>query len=49
MLLAEDNEVNQEVAREMLLDAGCAVDVVATGAAAVEAAGRGAYDVALMD
>src|SRR5439155_10065818 len=49
VLVAEDNEVNQEVAREMLLDAGCSVEIVSTGVAAVEAAASGAYDLALMD
>jgi two-component system sensor histidine kinase/response regulator len=49
VLLAEDNLVNQEVARELLLDAGCVVDVVGTGAAAVEAAKSRRYDAVLMD
>jgi two-component system sensor histidine kinase/response regulator len=49
VLVAEDNEVNQEVAREMLIDAGCKVDLVSTGAAAVEAAATRDYDLALMD
>ena len=37
VLLAEDNEVNQEVARELLADAGWEVDVVANGAQALRA------------
>ncbi|MDB5296013.1 MAG: hybrid sensor histidine kinase/response regulator [Phycisphaerales bacterium] len=53
VLLAEDNEVNQEVARELLADAGCSVDVVPNGLlavrAVVESAGRRPYDVVLMD
>jgi two-component system sensor histidine kinase/response regulator len=49
VLLAEDNEVNQEVAKEILTDAGCRVEVVANGAAAVEAVRRGGFDVVLMD
>jgi CheY-like chemotaxis protein len=53
VLLAEDNDVNQEVARELLADAGCDVVVVGDGAAAVrsvEASPRGRpYDVVLMD
>jgi signal transduction histidine kinase/DNA-binding response OmpR family regulator len=53
VLLAEDNEINQEVARELLADAGCRVDVVSNGAQAVRAAeehfGACRYDVVLMD
>jgi two-component system sensor histidine kinase/response regulator len=53
VLLAEDNEINQEVARELLADAGCRVDVVSDGAQAVRAAEQHfracRYDVVLMD
>jgi two-component system sensor histidine kinase/response regulator len=49
VLLAEDNDVNQEVAKEILADAGCTVEIVATGAAAVEAINSRRYDVVLMD
>jgi len=49
ILLAEDNEVNRQVALGLLARQGHAVDVVADGAAAVEAARRGGYDVILMD
>ncbi|MDB5357822.1 MAG: integral rane sensor hybrid histidine kinase [Phycisphaerales bacterium] len=53
VLLAEDNEINQEVARELLADAGCRVDVVSNGAQAVRAAEEHfracRYDVVLMD
>jgi two-component system, sensor histidine kinase and response regulator len=49
VLLAEDNEVNQEVARELLISAGCAVQVVCNGVLAVEAVQRGGFDVVLMD
>ncbi len=49
VLVAEDNEVNQEVAREMLADAGCSVEIVSTGAAAVKAVGAATYDLVLMD
>ena len=38
VLLAEDNLVNQAVARELLTDAGCRVDVVPNGLLAVGAA-----------
>lgn len=49
ILLAEDNEINQEIARAMLEAAGHRVDVVTDGAAAVMAAQTGAYDLVLMD
>jgi two-component system sensor histidine kinase/response regulator len=51
VLLAEDNEVNQEVAREILADAGCTVEVVGNGASALVAATDPAkrFDVILMD
>jgi CheY-like chemotaxis protein len=54
VLLAEDNEINQEVARELLTDAGCLVDIVPNGAAALSAIqahlrGQRRYDVVLMD
>ncbi|MDB5300880.1 MAG: integral rane sensor hybrid histidine kinase [Phycisphaerales bacterium] len=53
VLLAEDNEINQEVARELLADAGCRVDVVSNGAQAVRAVEEHfracRYDVVLMD
>ena len=38
LLLAEDNEVNQMVAVELLAEAGYACDVVGDGRAAVDAA-----------
>ncbi|MGH7567695.1 MAG: response regulator [Gemmatimonadales bacterium] len=49
VLLAEDNPVNQEVASTMLRRRGHDVTVVSTGREAVEAVGRGRYDVVLMD
>jgi two-component system sensor histidine kinase/response regulator len=49
ILLAEDNLVNQEVAREILLDAGCSVDVVGNGEEAVAAVRANAHDLVLMD
>jgi PAS domain S-box-containing protein len=49
VLLAEDNAVNQEVARELLRAAGCEVDVADNGQRAVEMARAGGYDLILMD
>ncbi|WP_244876733.1 ATP-binding protein [Winogradskya consettensis] len=49
ILLAEDNPVNQRVAQLMLTRRGHRVDIVATGAAAVEAVAATAYDLVLMD
>jgi two-component system sensor histidine kinase/response regulator len=49
ILLAEDNELNQQVASELLHDAGFVVDVADNGRIAVEMASKGAYDVILMD
>ncbi len=52
ILLAEDNELNQEIAAEILGEAGFTVDVANDGAIAIEkldAAGSGHYDLVLMD
>ena len=49
VLLAEDNPVNQEVAREMLTGVGLLVDVAANGREAVDMASRNTYDLVLMD
>jgi PAS domain S-box-containing protein len=49
LLLAEDNEINQMVAVEMLQNAGWEVDVVGDGRAAMDAVGRERYDGVLMD
>jgi CheY-like chemotaxis protein len=49
VLLAEDNQVNQEVAATMLRRRGHQVDVVDNGRQAVERARRQRYDVVLMD
>ena len=49
VLLAEDNEVNQLVARTTLAQHGVEVDVVDNGQLAVEAVRRGGYDAVLMD
>jgi CheY-like chemotaxis protein len=49
ILLAEDNLVNQRVARALLARMGYTIDVVENGAEAVEAVRRGSYDVVLLD
>ncbi len=52
ILLAEDNEINQQVAVELLTGVGATVEVANNGQEAVEkimAAGTSAYDVVLMD
>ncbi|GAB6063431.1 hypothetical protein JCM30394_21610 [Deferrisoma palaeochoriense] len=49
VLLAEDNPTNQVVARGLLEEMGCRVDVVPDGRAAVEAWAKGGYDLILMD
>jgi signal transduction histidine kinase/CheY-like chemotaxis protein/HPt (histidine-containing phosphotransfer) domain-containing protein len=49
VLLAEDNQINQEVARELLEDVGMKVDVVGDGVKALALASGTAYDLILMD
>jgi Amt family ammonium transporter len=49
LLLAEDNEINQMVAIEVLHRAGFRCDVVSDGQKAVEAAISGTYQVVMMD
>ncbi len=49
ILLAEDNPVNQMVARAMLERAGCAVQVVENGAQAVSRSEESAFDIIFMD
>jgi CheY-like chemotaxis protein/two-component sensor histidine kinase len=49
VLLAEDNRVNQLVARRLLEKLGCRVDIAEDGRQAVEATARSPYDVILMD
>ncbi len=49
ILLAEDNDINQEVANEILTKAGCDVDIVENGKLALEAVSKKQYDLVLMD
>jgi two-component system, sensor histidine kinase and response regulator len=49
VLMAEDNTVNQLVARNMLKSLGCKFDIVPNGAEALLAVQRGGYDMVLMD
>jgi len=49
VLVAEDNQVNQEVARELLEEVGLVVDTAEDGAAALAKAQEAAYDLILMD
>ena len=49
VLLAEDNQINQEVAVELLHTAGVVVDVASDGEAAVRRAAEGTHDLVLMD
>ncbi|HKT18280.1 MAG TPA: ATP-binding protein [Stellaceae bacterium] len=49
VLIAEDNPVNQHVARAILTKAGHRIDIAQNGYQAVEAARSGRYDLVLMD
>jgi CheY-like chemotaxis protein len=49
VLLAEDNLINQKVARAILTREGCTVDVAENGIQAVEMARSKAYDLILLD
>lgn len=51
LLLVEDNEINQQVACELLADAGCAVDVAENGQVAIDKTARAdpPFDLVLMD
>ncbi len=49
ILLAEDNEINQEVAREILLGAAVGCQTVANGRLALEALQKEPFDLVLMD
>ncbi len=49
VLMAEDNGVNQFVARNMLKSLGCDFEIVPNGQEALLAVQRGGYDIVLMD
>ena len=49
ILVAEDNEINQDVTSAILASAGYTCDIVADGRKAVEAVERKRYDLILMD
>ena len=49
MLLVEDNEINQQVAQEILQGAGLIVTVANNGQEGVDAARKNEYDIILMD
>ncbi len=49
ILLVEDNEINQEVAVELLTEAGLRVDMAGNGRIALEMLKRTRYDLVLMD
>ena len=49
ILLVEDNDFNQQIACELLTDAGFKVEVAGNGLKAIEMIDLGSYDVVLMD
>ena len=49
ILLAEDNEINQQIACELLQGAGFTVDLAENGLIALQMAQRNTYDLVLMD
>jgi CheY-like chemotaxis protein len=49
VLLVEDNDLNQEVALELLTDAGFVVDLAEDGQIALDKLAAGDYDIVLMD
>ncbi len=49
VLLAEDNQVNQQVAKRMLEKLGCRVDVVGNGLEALKMIRKFPYDIVFMD
>ncbi len=49
ILLVEDNEINQEVATEILSSAGCIVSIAANGEEAISKVKTAPFDIVLMD
>lgn len=49
ILLAEDNPVNQQVARGLLETLGCQVEIVSDGSLVLGAMARGSYDLIFLD
>ena len=49
ILLVEDNEINQELARDVLEDVGIVVEVAENGREALERLSQERFDVVLMD
>jgi CheY-like chemotaxis protein len=49
VLVAEDNKINQQLAKMLLQNAGHQVDIVENGEEAVDAVSSGDYDIVLMD
>ncbi|MBL9126097.1 MAG: response regulator [Verrucomicrobiales bacterium] len=49
VLLAEDNEIDREVAREMIAASGCECDCVANAHEAIRAVRERGYDLVFMD
>jgi two-component system sensor histidine kinase/response regulator len=49
ILLVEDNEINQQVARELLEDAGLVVEIADNGQIALEMAQKAIFDLVFMD
>ena len=49
VLLAEDNEINQQIAVELLESAGATVDVAGNGREVLDKLLQGGYDIVLMD
>lgn len=49
ILLVEDNDINQQIASELLIDAGFVVELAENGLIALEMVQRSPYDLVLMD
>ena len=49
LLVVEDNDINQQVARELLVDAGFVVEVADNGQVALDLVQRSHYDLVFMD